>query len=479
MTKTRLIVLSLLVAAPLASGRELAPAALKKAVDRILDRPQFEPLFWAAEIRSGKTGQVLYERNARKNMTPASTMKLVTTAAALDVLGPEYRMRTTLETSAPIDGQGRLLGDLYLVGRGDPVLARKDPDGRTGFDVLADALIAAGVSRIQGRLVGDESLLRDRRPEDWEWADLVWCYGAEVSALSWNDACATLSVLPGSRVGDPAVVDRVPASAYYSVVSSVTTALAGVESDLTLVRPLGSSRIELSGTYPLGGARDDLEVALEDPARYATTVFAELLRTRGIEVTGEITTTATPAPPGARVLASRESPPLRELVKGVNKPSNNLHAEILRRLLGVAGRGEGSLEKSREVVADFAQRLGVPGLVAALEDGSGLSRTDMLRPHDLVDLLVAMESHPQAAVFRDSLPTAGVDGTLERRLRGTPAEGRVQAKTGTLKQANALAGYVTSRAGDRYVFSIVANHNTLKGRDTTAAIDEIVTLLAR
>jgi serine-type D-Ala-D-Ala carboxypeptidase/endopeptidase (penicillin-binding protein 4) len=469
-----------LVAMPLLSAaREPDPVSLRRSIDRVLDRPAFAPLFWAVEIRSLRTGRVLYERNAGKNMTPASTMKLVTTAAALDLLGPEYRTKTTLETSARLDGDGRLLGDLYLVGRGDPVLSEKGNDGRTGFDNLADALVAAGVRRIEGRLVGDATLLADPRPEDWEWADLVWCYGAEVSALAWNDNCANLTVLPGQRVADPVTVVAAPDSSYYSVASVATTSLAGVESDLTLVRDLGSNHIRLSGTYPLGAAPDVLEVALEDPALYATTIFEAALHQRGIKVVGGSATLAGPSPAGRRVLATHESPPLSELLKGINKPSNNLHAEMLRRLIGATTRGEGSLAKSGEAIAEFATRVGAPGLAGALEDGSGLSRTDMLRPHDVVDLLLAMERHPQGAVFRDSLPVAGVDGTLERRLRGTPAEGRVQAKTGTLKQTNALAGYATNRSGDRFAFSIVANHNTQKGREVVNAIDAIVILLAQ
>ena len=190
-----LLALTLLPA--LAESGEANPAALKKAIDQILDQPAFASAFWAAEIRSLETGRVLYERNARKNMTPASTMKLVTTAAALDAFGPDYRIRTTLESAGRLDASGRILGDVFLVGRGDPALSEKGADGRTAFDAFADALLAAGVRRIEGRLVGHEGLFKDRRPQDWEWSDLVWCYGAEVSALAWNDNCATLTVSGG------------------------------------------------------------------------------------------------------------------------------------------------------------------------------------------------------------------------------------------------------------------------------------------
>ncbi len=471
--------LVLLIVSVPAETAEPDPARLKRAVDRILDQPAFAPAFWAAEIRSLRTGRVLYERNARKNMTPASTMKLLTTAAALDAFGPDYRIRTTLETAARLDGAGRVLGDVFLVGRGDPVLSEKGPDGQTAFDSFATALLAAGVRRIEGRLVGHEGLFKDRRPEDWEWSDLVWSYGAEVSALAWNDNCATLTVTAGERLGEPAVVERTPLSDYYSLVSDATTSAAGTQSDLKLVRELGSNTIRLSGTRPIGAQAEVLDVALEDPARYAATVLAEVLEARGIRVSGGVATSSDSLAPGLRELAAHESPPLAEILKGVNKPSNNLHAETLRRLVGARVEGEGSLTASLEALRQFGVRIGAPELAASLHDGSGLARTNLLRPHDIVGLLVAMDRHAYAAAFRDSLPVAGVDGTLEHRLRGSAAERRVQAKTGTLRQTNALAGYVTNKAGDRFVFSIVLNHNTLTGREAVNAIDQVVTLLAR
>jgi D-alanyl-D-alanine carboxypeptidase/D-alanyl-D-alanine-endopeptidase (penicillin-binding protein 4) len=463
---------------PAAVGaKEPSSGALKKVVERALDRPDFAAAFWAIEVRSLTSGRVLYERNARKNMTPASTLKLVTTAAALDVLGPHARVRTTLETSGRLDAMGRLLGDVFLVGRGDPLLARPGPDGRTGFDVLADALRDAGVRRIEGRLVGHEGLFRDRRGEDWEWADLVWCYGAEVSALSWRDNCAALTVGAGEQVGEPVIVERVPESRYYAVVSTATTSPAGSASDLRLERDLGTNVVRLAGTHPIGSEPEELDVALEDPARYAATAFVEALEARGVRVALGAASTSDALPAGARVLAAHDSPPLAEVVREINKESQNLYTEMLLRLLGARVKADGSVAAGREVVADFLRRQRI-GDGALLRDGSGLSRTALVTPHDLVELLVAMHRHAQAAAFRDSLPVAGVDGTLEKRLRGTAAEGRVFAKTGTLRQSNALAGYVDAKSGARVVFSIVANHHTGSSSDAIAAIDAVVEALA-
>lgn len=476
--RARLIAGVVLLGLPtLGAAKEPSPAALRKVVEQALDRPAFASAYWAVEVRSLPSGRVLYERNARKNMTPASTLKLVTTAAALDAFGPDAGLRTTLETAARLDAMGRLLGDVFLVGRGDPLLARPGPDGRTAFDSLADGLRDAGVKRIEGRLVGQEGLFKDRRGEDWEWADLVWCYGAEVSALAWRDNCAVLKVGPGELVGEPVAVERTPESRYYSLVSTATTSPQGSESDLRLERDLGSNLLRLSGTHPLGAEPEELEVALEDPARYAATAFVEALEARGIRVSLGASSSSEPLPSGARVLADHDSPPLSEILKEINKPSQNLYTEMLLRLLGARVKAEGSVAAGREAVAEFLKRRGL-GEGVSLRDGSGLSRTDLVTPHDLVGLLVAMGRHPHAEAFRDSLAIAGVDGTLERRLKGTAAEGRVFAKTGTLRQSNALAGYVNAQSGARFVFSIVVNHSTAPSHDAVAAIDAVVEALA-
>lgn len=472
--------LALLVAAALAlpcPALALSPRSVKRSVERALDRPAFASGFWGVEIRSLESGRTLYERNASRNFKPASTFKLLTTAAALDALGPDARFRTTVETGGRMDGLGRILGDVYLVGRGDPNLSGRFTDGRrtAAFEALADALAASGVRRIEGRLVGHEGYFRgERRGDTWAWEDLVWCYGAEVSALSFNDNCVTVAATPGERAGDPLLVEAQPTSSYYRIVSSATTTAAGAESDLTLVREPGSNLIRLSGTHPLGAKPWEESVALEDPARYAVTVFAEVLERKGIHVTGGTGTSSDPLPAPQRLLASHEGPPLSEVLKEINKESQNLHTEMLLRVLGAEVKGEGSLAKGHEALKEFLGRVGVTPETGALQDASGLSRSDLFVPHEIVNLLAAMDRHSHARVFRESLPVAGVDGTLKNRMKGTAAEGRVQAKTGTLRHVNALAGYLTTLQGERLVFSFVINHHTVPGREATAAMDALL-----
>jgi D-alanyl-D-alanine carboxypeptidase/D-alanyl-D-alanine-endopeptidase (penicillin-binding protein 4) len=461
---------------------------LPRALDAIVDAPRFAHAWWGVEVRSLRTGKVLYARNPERNLKPASTLKLVTTAAVLDALGPEARIRTTVETAGRLDLLGRILGDVYLVGRGDPDLSRRfTAEGRPTqslrptavFEEMAEALRQAGVRRIEGRVIGHGGLFPgERRGDDWSWGDLIWGYGAEVSALSFNDNVATLTVAPGEREGDPIVVDRAPESAYYRVVSTAVTGPRGGVRELTLQRDLGSTLIRLSGAVAMAAPPQTLNVAIEDPARYAATVFAEVLAARGIAVTGGIDTSLQPLPAGVRVLAGHDSPPMAEIVKVVNKVSQNLHTEMLLRLLGAKATGEGTVESGRAAVDEFLRRLGVIPESWALQDASGLSRSDLVTPHGMVGLLAGMERHRYAAAFRDSLPIAGVDGTLGSRMEQPPARGNVVAKTGSIRYVNALGGYVTTRSGERFVFYAVVNHHTGPASDSVAALDAIASLLA-
>ena len=227
------------------------------------------------------------------------------------------------------------------------------------FEELAEALRAAGVRRIEGRLIGHEGLFSgERRGDDWSWGDLVWGYGAEVSALSFNDNVASVTVRPGEHEGDPVLLEASPRSSYYSVACTAVTTSAGAKRDLTLVRDPGSNRIRITGTLPIGETWEG-RVALEDPARYAATVFGEVLAAKGIVVAGGVDTTSEPMPGAVRVLAAHDSPPMSEIVKVVNKVSQNLHTEMLLRLLGAKSRAKGAWPTGHEAVQAFLGRLGV------------------------------------------------------------------------------------------------------------------------
>jgi serine-type D-Ala-D-Ala carboxypeptidase/endopeptidase (penicillin-binding protein 4) len=482
----------LLMGAPVLEAADPSPGPLKKAIEAVVARAGLESAFWGIEVRSLKSGRTLYALNPGKAFRPASTVKLVTTAAALDAFGPDLRLRTTLQTAGRLDGLGRILGDVFLVGGGDPSLSARFSPGRptAAFEAMAEALVAVGVRRIEGRLVGHEGgFVGDRRGSSWTWEDLAWGHGTEVSALSFADNLVEASLTPGERVADPALLTLVPDAGCLNVVSSVVTSEArargaGAAADttddareLTLLREPSSNDVRITGRLPIGGSWK-ANLAVADPASCAAAVFASVLDARGIRVVAGVATSSTPLPGGARVLAAYEGVPMAQLIQVVNKESQNLHAEMLLRVLGSKLKGEGSVEQGKAAVAEAMQRLGVADAGWALADGSGLARTDLLTPHGLVALLAAMDRHPHAAVFRDSLAIAGASGTLETRMRGTAAEKRVLAKTGTLQLANALAGYVNTTRGERLAFALFVNNHADRGRAAVAAIDRIAVALA-
>ncbi len=469
------------------TGAAAGPAAAKgrdplgTAIDSILKREVFTPAIVAIDIRDLDTGRVLYEKNAVTNVKPASTMKLFTTAAILDAEGQASAPpATTVETSGRLDGLGRVLGDVYLVGRGDPNLSDRFEwrGGKSPFDQLAKDLREAGITRIEGRLIGYDGLFTDETiPDGWTADDLVWSYGAEVSALSAFDNSLRLRLEPGEREGDPARLMVEPATGFMRVESRVLTFAEGTKAKVSLTRPLGSRHVVIEGGVPRLGEAWTGAVAAPEPTLFATTLFGEALARQGVSVQGEIMVSRAPLPAALRPLASVRGPAVAEQIRVVNKESQNLHAETLLRRLGLAAFKDPSVESSLKAREAFLKSLGVRTADAAMYDGSGLSRADLVTVRAEVDLLAAMSRHPLARAFRDSLPIAGVDGTLKKRMVGTKAEGRVFAKTGSLSHVNALAGYVEGASGRRFVFSIIVNHHTRPSREVTAAMDEICALL--
>jgi D-alanyl-D-alanine carboxypeptidase/D-alanyl-D-alanine-endopeptidase (penicillin-binding protein 4) len=332
------------------------------------------------------------------------------------------------------------------------------------------------VREIAGRLIGHEGAFEgERRGSDWTWEDLVWRYGAEVSALSFADNCVLLTGSSGERTGEPLRMQAEPESSYYTLDVSAVTSAAGSESELRLVRDFGGNVIELSGTHPRGVAPWEGCVALEDPARWTASVFAERLRDRGVRLVGGVSTSSETLPEDARVLASHDGAPLMELLPQINRKSSNLHTELLLRRLGLAAGEAGTVEEGHAVVLGFLKRLGVDPAGFTLRDASGLSRTNLVTAGAMAQFLVAMAKHPAAEALRASMAIPGEEGTLEHRFRDRPeAAARVRAKTGTLRHTFGLAGYADSRSGARLAFAIYLNHHAGTPGAAVWAIDSIV-----
>jgi D-alanyl-D-alanine carboxypeptidase/D-alanyl-D-alanine-endopeptidase (penicillin-binding protein 4) len=440
---------------------------------------------WGLLIVDAETGDTLYELNADRYFVPASNMKLFTTALALAKLGPDYRFHTTLETRGTVSLDGVLASDLFLVGRGDPNLSnRKFPyDLKEEFDgvpekviaELADALVAKGVKEIAGDVVGDDSYFpREAYPNGWEIDDMVWEYGAAVSAIAVDDNTVAMTLTPGESAGAPVQAVVAPATPDFIVRNDVVTSATETKSDLTLTREPNSRVVVIRGTMPARSTPRKLVLAIHEPAEHAAALLTRLLAERGIKVDGASRSLHIAEPAGATpraVLAEHVSVPLGESVKLVNKISQNLHTEMLLRAAARATAVWNTPEDLMKFPADFYAAAGIaPGDVIQT-DGSGLSRHDLVTPRAIVTLLKYAQSQPWFAPYYASLPVAGVDGTLETLMKNTPGAGRIHAKTGSVEHVRTRSGFAETPNGRRLIFSFLSNNQGGKNHEASDALD--------
>ncbi len=462
--------------------------ATRKFADRVDALLSCEPASkgeWGLLIVDAQTGQTLFESNADKYFVPASNMKLFSTALALAKLGPDYRFHTTLETHGVVSPEGVLSGDLFLVGRGDPNLSnRKFPYAlKEEFDgppekalvELADALVAKGVKEIAGDVIGDDSYFpREPYPNGWEIDDMVWEYGAAVSAIVVDDNTVTMTLTPADSAGGPVQAVVGPATPDFIVQNNVVTSAAEIKSDLTLAREPNARIVVVRGTLPARSTPRKLVLALHEPAEHAATLLAQLLRERGVNISGasravHVPEAAADAP--RAVLAEHVSVPLSDSVKLVNKISQNLHTEMLLRAAARANGIWNTPDDLMKFPADFYAAAGIaPGDVIQT-DGSGLSRHDLVTPRAIVALLKYAQEQTWFAPYYESLPVAGVDGTLETQMKNTNATTRIHAKTGSVEHVRTRSGFAETAGGRRLIFSFLSNNQGGKNHEASDALD--------
>ena len=490
---------------------EQRPETLESLRARIaahLAQPRFAPASWGIKISSLDTARTIFEHNPEKYFNPASNAKLYTTALALDRLGAEYRIKTSVYSLVRPDASGTLKGDLMVYGRGDPTMAARLNGGDyfKGIEPLINQLVNAGIRRIEGDVVADESYFEGPPfGAGWEWDDLQAYYGAEVSALTINDNAIDLFVKPAERIGLPCRITTGPATSFVSLINRTQTSQKGSEQRIVVYRPVGENVIYVSGRLPIDSTGFYNSVAVHDPAGLFASLFKDALSQRGITVTGRSRfldwkyREVTPLDLAKLVeLASVQSMPLSEIVRETLKPSQNLYAQLLLLQVGAnagstpgnaislassqkqqavngkptsqnlndrsassdddSNEGKTTEEIGIEVMNEFLSKVGAKKGDVLLEEGSGLSRRDVITPEATVALLRYMSRSKWAEIYRNALPIAGVDGTLQNRMKGSPASGNVRAKTGSLRYVYTLSGYVTTAAGEHLAFSIMLNN---------------------
>jgi serine-type D-Ala-D-Ala carboxypeptidase/endopeptidase (penicillin-binding protein 4) len=460
-------------------------ALLQHDLDAILAAPEFERGFWGALVKAVDHDETLYSRNATKLMMPASTMKVVTLAAAAEKLGWDYTYSTRVFTTGRIV-EGVLQGDLIVVGSGDPSLDDWDGMATQLFADWATQLKAAGIHAIRGRIIGDDNLFDDDGYGlGWSWDDMARSFSAGVSALQFNEGSVQLKIAPGRSIGSKAAITVVPDYSGLTLANHLMTGAAGGAPVVVRRRLPGSSRLELRGSIPLRTRQFSETASVENPTLYFVTALRRALVAGGVDVRGPaVDIDDLDSPPtrnAANPLITYQSPPLSMLATTMMKLSQNLYAETLLKTIGIdsvdhpTGTAQAGLAAVRSALE--AWNIDPAGLIQA--DGSGLSRYNYITPETMVAVLAHIEHDERLkGVFESTLPVAGHDGTLENRLRNTAADGNARVKTGSMTNVRAMAGYVRSADGDTLAFAVFANNYENSSSVIMSAFDSIVSRLA-
>lgn len=445
---------------------------LARQLDTLIAQPRFAAARWGIAVVSLDSGRTLYAHAADKLFQPASTAKLFTSALVLDTLDPGYRIPTRL-LAGPV-ANGRLDGPLILYGMGDPTLG-----GNAATADWADQLVrqlgARGITRVRGDLIADDSYFAGPPIGDgWEAGDLQSGFAAPASALSVDENQFRLTVAP-AVAGEAAHLHVEPAVAAPALSDDIVTTAQGSGDDIDLYRAPGANLLHAFGRIDARAPAQTFRLAVDDPARTAGEALLQALARHGIRFDGRLRVLHWPDQDKAllvhaRVMAEVRSPPLRTILRQGLKRSQNLYLQNLLQLAGVRARAD-AMRVPSAAAAGFRtsaawgiqaekallQRIGIAPATALIGEGTGLSRRDLVTPNALVRVLGYLAAQPDAAMLRDMLPVAGVDGSLVSRMRGTPAAGNVRAKTGSMHYVSCLAGYVTSAAGEHLAFAIMLN----------------------
>ena len=445
----------------------------------------------SAGVWDATTGARLHATNADVPRRPASVAKIATTAAAWLALGPAHELTTEVLAEAAPDGDGVVEGSLYVRGGGDPGFSEHlHPEGTAGaLRDLARAVAAAGVRRVRGDLVLDATrYVGPERQASWGWKPGHWAdYMAPVTALTLNDACADIRIVPGAAAGAAATVTVEPPTTLLTIAGRVATGAAKTKNDATIGAISSSGRVPVQGSIPLGSAGTRTAVAAVDPVAYFGEAFRAALLAEGVRVDGADVPVRCPSPPGARpgappaiapgkglVPIARRGTSVARIAAVANTRSQNLFAELLCREVGIARRGEGSFDAGGAAVGEVhGYAAGDPAF--RLVDGSGLARDDSVTADAIGRILLAMAARPDAGAFRDTLARPGdPEGTLKDRFEGPKFQGRVFAKTGTLRDTKSLAGYVLGRSGRAYAFVVLCEGDNGRARDLQDAVVEVL-----
>lgn len=435
-------------------------------LDDIFNDPNFSNARWGVLIQSLETGEYFYKRNEDKLFQPASNLKLFTTAAGIILLGSEYKFSTSLFMNGNLDGS-ILRGNLIVQGGGDPTISGRFYNGDMFkvFNDWADSLIAFGIDEISGNIIGDDNLFDDvGLGKGWAWDYESYWFSAPTGAISFNDNCVDITVSVDTMNMKP-VVQVSPNTKYITLINEVSLVLKDTATSIDVHRERGTNIIKVFGTIRKNSPPVKTFATINNPTQYAMVVLKDVLEKKGIKVSGYAVDIDDLEEPfdfsSMEHLFTYYSPPLKDIIKVINKNSENFFAEQLLKTIGLEKEGYGTAENGIKAVSDVLQEMGINPESLVMVDGSGLSQLNLVSPRHIVNLLSYMYKSNYFIPFYNSLPIAGVDGTIGNRMKGTRAENYVRAKTGYLTYGRSLSGYAYTADNEPIVFSIISNNFTV------------------
>ena len=455
---------------------------LRRDLQAIFGTPAVDHAQWSVIVKSLRSGDTLYSINSNRLQVPASNQKLITSAVAAERLGWDYRYTTRIYATAPMSADGTIDGDLVVQSNGDPTINPRHPERWVVLDEWGKQLAARGVHLIAGQLIGDDNaFVEPGWAPGWSWDDIALGYGAPVSALQYNENQVELLIGPGQEAGGRAIISTSPAGSGLTIDHGVTTASAGTETKVTLERIPGSKILSVRGQVAIGTAALSEDVAAPNPTQMYVNALREALARNGIFVGGLAVDIddlrLAPDLSKATLLLEDRSPPLSEIVDVTLKWSRNIYAETMLVSMAPPGR-PGTTDDGLVALRETLNSWQVPEASYIARDGSGLSRYDYVSADALLALLTHVWSEPKLAeTFKSALPVAGLSGSLANRMKDTPAQGRIFAKTGSMSQVRSLSGYAMTLADEPLVFSIVVNGFHVPTKDIDAIIDSALVRL--
>ena len=467
------------------AGARLSPEEqLRRDLQSIFTDSAVDHAVWAVSVQSLKQGGPLYSLNASRMLTPASNQKLITSAVAAERLGWDYRYSTKIYTTGTLSEGGDLDGDLIVVSNGDPTINPRHPERWGAFDAWAKELYAKGLRRVGGNLIGDDNAFAEPGlGVGWAWDDLVTGYGAAVGALQYNESQIELMILPGSAAGDRAVISLSPPGGGMLLDHGVTTVAAGQPSRVVVERAPGSTMLRVSGQVAIDSPPITQLAAVPNPTHFYLNALRATLERHRIFVGGSSVDIddqrVKPDYSRATLVLEDQSPTLDAVIDVCMKWSRNEYAETMLMSLAPAG-AEATAAAGLEVVKETLGKWGVKPELYVARDGSGLSRNDYIAPDALIGLLTQVwrdDRHREK--FQATLPQSATSGSLESRMKDTPAAGRVWAKTGSMSNVRSLSGYLMTLDNEPIVFSIIVNGFHVPSSRIDAAIDEALVRLVK